>query len=476
MSSAFAIAAVTAVLKDLLNDGLADHDLSAAGNVVITALPPDRITTNGTAERSQINLFLYLVTPNIGWRNIGLPSRDRDGTRLTNPPLALDLHYLVTAYGAEEFHAEALLGYAMQLLHEHPVLTRQMINQTLKPRLPSDVTVPPALRMLSTSDLAEQVEAIKICPQTLTTEEISRLWTATQSHYRPTAAYQISVVLIEQTNPVRSALPVLKRGREDQGPTALADLIPPFPNLHHIELPRNQISAQLSDQITIVGDHLAGDNDNPGQVTLTVVLIHQWLEAPIQIAVPFPQRSDRSVTFTIPHQIQAYYPAGFYRVFVRVVPIDNPEEMRESNELPLTITPRITAINGTALPTSPNPPLSIARTNVQANGLGDVTLRIQCSPEVLVERIPAAGSAPEQFNLKQSALLLIGDRTIAAEAHPARSAQQPDRTDTLTFIVREIAAGSYRLRLRIDGVDSLLIDRSDASQPRFDESQKVKLT
>ena len=221
MSSAFAIAAVTAVLKDLLNDGLADHDLSAAGNVKVTALPPDRITTGGTAEPSQINLFLYLVTPNSGWRNVGLPSRDGNGARLTNPPLALDLHYLVTAYGAEEFHAEALLGYAMQLLHENPILTRQMINQTLKPRLPNDVTVPPALKMLSTSDLAEQVESIKICPQTLTTEEISRLWTATQSHYRPTAAYQISVILIQETKTVRSALPVLKRGQEDQGPIAL---------------------------------------------------------------------------------------------------------------------------------------------------------------------------------------------------------------------------------------------------------------
>lgn len=475
MSSAFAIAAVTAVLKDLLNDGLADHDLSSAGSVAVTALPPDRIVT-GNSEPSQINLFLYLVTPNIGWRNFDLPSRDRDGARLTNPPLALDLHYLVTTYGAKEFHAEALLGYAMQLLHENPILTRQMINQTLKPRLPSDVTIPPELKMLSTSDLAEQVESIKICPQTLTTEEISRLWTATQSHYRPTAAYQISVVLIQETKTVRSALPVLKQGREDLGPTALADLIPPFPSLHHVELPKNQISALLNDQITIVGDHLAGDNDDPAQVMLTVMLINQWLDAPIPVAVPFPQRSERSIRFTIPHQVQSYYPPGFYRAAVQVAPSGKPEEMRESNELPLLVAPRIIALNGTPLPALPNPPLSITRTNPQPNGLGDVTLQIKCSPEVLVERIPPAGSVPEQFTLRQSVLLLMGDRTITAEAHPARTAQQPDRTETLTFVVKAIAAGTYRLRLRIDGVDSLLIDRSDPSQPKFDESQKVKLT
>ena len=39
-------------------------------------------------------------------------------------------------------------------------------------------------------------------------EEISRLWGAIQSHYRPTAAYQASVVLIESRRSVRSALPV----------------------------------------------------------------------------------------------------------------------------------------------------------------------------------------------------------------------------------------------------------------------------
>ena len=48
MSSALAIAAVTAALKDLLNDGLMDHDLSTLGSFAITAQPPDRVTTGAT--------------------------------------------------------------------------------------------------------------------------------------------------------------------------------------------------------------------------------------------------------------------------------------------------------------------------------------------------------------------------------------------------------------------------------------------
>ncbi len=119
MSSALAIAAVTASLRDRLYNGLLDHELSNVGSVSVTAKPPDQISKD-TTELNQLNLFLYQVTPNLGWRNADLPSRDNGGTRVTNPPLALDLHYLLTAYGAAEMNAEILLGYGMQLLHQFP--------------------------------------------------------------------------------------------------------------------------------------------------------------------------------------------------------------------------------------------------------------------------------------------------------------------------------------------------------------------
>ncbi len=214
MSTALAIASVTAVLKDLLNNGLIDHDVaSTVGNVTVSALSPDRIDLTALNQQSQLNLFMYQVTPNGSWRNVGLPVRDARGERTGNNPLAVDLHYLLTAYGAAEFHAEILLGYGMQLLHETPVMTRQAIRTALAPPTPvTGGSLPPFLQPLFTSDLAEQVEQIKISPETLNTEEISRMWTAFQAHYRPTAAYQVSVVLIESKASVRAPLPVLKRG------------------------------------------------------------------------------------------------------------------------------------------------------------------------------------------------------------------------------------------------------------------------
>jgi uncharacterized protein DUF4255 len=214
MSSALAIASVTAVLRNLLDNGMVDDRVNVSvGSVTVSALAPDLIPLEQNAG-SRLNLFLYQVTPNQGWRNVGLPSRNGDGDRLTNAPLALDLHYLLTAYAGHDLHAEILLGYGMQILHETPVLVRPAIRRALgAPGLVTDPesALPPELEALGASELAEQVEAIKITPQPMNTEEVSRLWAAFQSRYRPSTPYMASVVLIEARRSTRAPLPVRAR-------------------------------------------------------------------------------------------------------------------------------------------------------------------------------------------------------------------------------------------------------------------------
>src|SRR5689334_6430427 len=117
MTSALAVAAVTAVLRNLLDERLiASGVASSLGGVTVSALLPDRIATGGD-EHSQLNLFLHRLTPNSSWRT----TRATSGAG-TRPPLALDLHYLLTAYGEQDFHAEILIGHAIQLLHERQLL------------------------------------------------------------------------------------------------------------------------------------------------------------------------------------------------------------------------------------------------------------------------------------------------------------------------------------------------------------------
>ena len=214
MSTALRIASVTYILKDLLDNGLIDHDVTGTlgETITITALPPDRVIPANGSEATQLNLFMYQVTPNQGWRNMNLPSYNSNGERIANPALAIDLHYLLTAYGSAELHTDILLGYGMQLLHEVPVLDREAIRTSLRP--PSEVTgsgLTSSLKLLSTSQLAEQAEMIKITPESLSIEDISKLWAAFGTKYRPTAAYKVTVVLIESTKTAKQALPVKDR-------------------------------------------------------------------------------------------------------------------------------------------------------------------------------------------------------------------------------------------------------------------------
>jgi hypothetical protein len=212
VSSALAIASVTAVLKNLLDNGVInDQVVSSVGTAVtVSAIAPDLVPLDANAP-SRLNLFLYHVTPNQGWRNAGLPSRAANGDRIANPPLALDLHYFLTAYAARDLHAEILLGHGMQVLHETPVLARQGIRRALGvPGLidDPDSSLPPDLERIALSGLDEQVETIKVTPEALGTEEVSKLWAAFQCHYRPSAGYVASVVLIEAQQSTRAPLPV----------------------------------------------------------------------------------------------------------------------------------------------------------------------------------------------------------------------------------------------------------------------------
>ncbi|BCL35105.1 hypothetical protein NSMS1_15520 [Nostoc sp. MS1] len=204
MSNALSIVAVTAVLKDLLENGLVSDSITASvGDVLVTALPPDLIKV-GTDERSQLNFFLYHVTQNrnVDWVSPEFRSkhsRVNKSQRSANPPLALDLHYLLTAYGAKDFQAELLLGYAMQLLHTTTVITSDLIENALKNASTSNTTslISQALAGVSISKLAEQIGQIKLSPEFLSMEDNSKIWSALQTHYRPSASYLASMILID---------------------------------------------------------------------------------------------------------------------------------------------------------------------------------------------------------------------------------------------------------------------------------------
>jgi hypothetical protein len=198
MTSALALASVTAVLKDVLENGLARAGVTSkiGGDTSVSALPPDRVSA-GADEKAQLNLYLYAVTANTKMRF------DRSPTATGPRPLALDLHYLLTAYGAQDFQTEILLGHALQLLHDTPVLERERIRRTIDSlsHTKDRRVVAPALAALAASDLADRVDRLEILPEFLGNEEMSRLWSALQAKYRPSATYKVSTVVIDGAVP-----------------------------------------------------------------------------------------------------------------------------------------------------------------------------------------------------------------------------------------------------------------------------------
>ena len=446
MSTALAIASVTRVLRDMLNAGFVANDVAGAvgGNVSVTALPPDRVLGQpGTPESSQVNLFLHQVSPNLGWSSSDLPTRDGRGDLVSTPLLALNLHYLLTAYGAEELHCEILLGYAMQLLHQNPVLSRELIRTTLSASAMNGNILPPAFQAVAASELADQVELIKVTPERLGTDEMSKLWSAMQSRYRPTTAYQVSVVLIESRLPKRTPLPVLTRGLpdpdtgRDAGVAVQANMLPAYPTLGSLELANKQVAARLGEPVIVHGHHLAGDQ-----------VFFRFTELRTGHALQLPAAAgatDQRAELILPADPPAgpvtpespenpdNWRIGIYRVGILIQTGGEPDHL--SNELPMVLAPRMVNV-------------------VPSLASGVTTFTVTCSPRVANT---------------QKAVLIVGDREI-----PADPLVDPLNA-ILTFQSGGFASGdAFWARLRVDGIESILVDRN-ATPPAFDVTQEVTI-
>lgn len=413
MSNPLAISATTLTLQAILQSGIvsdpADTDLT---DTTVTILPPDKARGNNNAN--QLNLFLYQILPNAAWRNMNIPSQVAPG-ETGNPPLALSLHYLITAFGKDNDttlpFGHHLLGKAMSILYDHALLGPDEIRAATSGTLPG-------------SDLDKQIDRVRITLQPMSLEEISKLWTGLVTQYRLSVGYEVSVMLIDSTQPKKTPLPVLTRGPKDKGFSSQGSLIPPFPALDQIQFPNSQISARLGDSLVLTGNHLDG-------TSVGLVFNHPLWSAPVEIA-PQPGGTATQVTVIIPNA-PANWPAGFYTVSLMV---QRPLETyrRTTNQLSFALAPKVTI----APPNAAGP---------------NITYTATCTPQV----------RPEQY-----AALLLGDQEIAAQPHTTQTA-------TLSFKAQNLSAGDYFVRVRIDGVDSLLVNRA-VTPPLFDATQKVTVT
>jgi hypothetical protein len=409
VSNPLAIAAVTATVRNLLlQDVTGDPDLA---DTTVTTQAPDR--ARGVLTTNQLNLFLYQTVLSAAWRNTDLPQPMNRGERGV-PPLGLNLYYLMTAYGRDndDVFGHRVMGRAMRLLHDHPLLGPDEIKNALV-----------------SNDLWRQIERVRITPQPLSVDDMSKLWTIFQTQYRISMAYEIAVVLIESRLLPPRPLPVLTRGPGDVGVPAQADLVPPFPTIESVKIDGLDVSAQqvggrLGDTLDIAGHHLDG---------AALVRFSNDLAGSTDVAL-MPGGTARALKVQIPN-LPANWPAGVYTLTVIIQKAGQPDRL--TNEVPVLLAPRIQNI-------APNPAGRVA---------GGVTLQVTCDPDVRPE---------------QRVSLLIGDREIQAEPFVAAG-------NVVSFVVPAAPAGTLYVRLRVDGIESWLVDRTKVP-PIFDPTQQVTIT
>jgi hypothetical protein len=189
MAGITAIQGVDDTLKKLTTDAVA----SLSPKPEVTVGPLDR-----DSDELRLNWFLYRIGPNAAYRNMEPPATGWR-TAYGRPPLALTLHYLLTAFpssatngGDQEQFAHAALAAAMQALHGNAIVGE------------SDPKLSPLAKPL--------VEPLRITPDSLDLEALSKLWTATTQPLRLSIGYEVSLVVVDAARCTSRGRPCARAG------------------------------------------------------------------------------------------------------------------------------------------------------------------------------------------------------------------------------------------------------------------------
>lgn len=442
MSNPWAIAAVTAVMRHALRQQL---DAAASGGIIhdadVIALPPDRVQI-GTDQPSRLNLFLYEITHNAALSNDRLPVRSGDRTLVNVPQLALRLRYLLIACGAVDFENEILLAHGLQTFNKTPVFPRQALRAVLDPAQPEGSGIPPQAFREQAVAVAEQFELLKVTPVFLPYDEMSKIWTGLQSPYRPSLVFEVTAVIVEEPAPVSRALPVLRRGDADRGWDARASLLSAAPVLLGVLPPEGQPAVLPTAALVLVGDGFSGSG-------LRVRFRQDRLGHSFEVNGAAITRTPATHTLSVDlgaatiegTATAAPWAAGLYSVEVALIPLGRPGEAF-SNRQSVAIAPAFVTAGG-------NAPSAVV------NGDGEIVITLHSSPPV---------------RARQTATLVVG----GFEFPPLTPDADAAISVFTASVPAELRGATHPLRLRVDGVDSLFIDRS-VNPPAFAAGHSISI-
>jgi len=402
MSDFGAIAAVTEALQNRLSAGLTDTGIVAG--VVVTTEPLDKLAAQD--GNPKLNLHLYQILPNAHWRNMDIPWKVKPG-ETGHAPLALDLRYLLTATAARPAIAQQVLGIGMRVLHDNPVVD------------PGGAAIAP-------------FERARVSMQPLSLDDLEKLWTGVSIPRLLSVAYEVSVVLIESEMPTRSPLPVLTRGTGSPDSIEVQGEL--YPSIERVEIGDRafdtwlrsgsrpgRTAAQADDKIFVYGQGL------PSSAKAVIrSLMHaqnpdhteKKLEA---VNLSVNDKGGLIVDLSLLDFVGDKFPAGPCSISLEIK--RDGQRIDITNAVPFSLAPKITSIDPAAAFAVPE------------------NLAIEFEPPLVA---------------KQAATLVVANRQVLPT-------DEPGEGDTsLVFRVEGIGPGKYPIRLRIDGVDSVVVDLNAA--------------
>lgn len=244
-----ALSGVDAVLRALTSEALK----GLATPVAVTVGPLDRPT-----GVPRLNWFLYRVVPAPALVNMEPPQRGWT-TRRGRPPLALSLHYLLTAdagdlteTGTEDDVAHAGLSALMSALHDNGIFGPQTPVATGPDRTVAEVT----------DALDGMAEPLRISPDPVAFETVTALWNSGSHALRLSVGYQVSLVTVPAQVPFAAGPPVLAR-QVAVAPALVPVVSAVLPSLIWFTLPVTIRASGLTDSHRVTLGRLPGDPDDP---------------------------------------------------------------------------------------------------------------------------------------------------------------------------------------------------------------------
>lgn len=176
MAGTDAIAATTDAIRALL-DGAA-KDTAAFSNVTVSIFQSDNLQTQLSSEtKATLSVLLHRISVSPARRNV--PVRIGPLGERYRPAIPLDLYYLVTAWAGEARIAQRLLGWAVRILEDTPILPSALLNEN------------------GWAGTFSADETVELTWAPLTPSDEFDIWQVAQNNQQPSASYVARTVAIE---------------------------------------------------------------------------------------------------------------------------------------------------------------------------------------------------------------------------------------------------------------------------------------